>query len=184
MTESVEWQTVGRPGYFGSRRDEKHHNFDKAFGIGKWRLVWTLADEPPLTFVDACRSYYEESYVRWLQDRPDLVDHICRFHNCIDNSPTNVNSGLDYSIQEARSTHIQDIAVRNALVRLGRWFESPDPTHILEIRSSSSNGFVYGPGNVPFFDPSLIVSPRLTPTWANRDSVECFWQSNKFLQAR
>lgn len=176
------WKTVDRPGYFGRRRDEKIATLNENYGVGNWRLVWTGNNEA-LEFRDACELFYEKSYLYYLQGKPDEVDFICSFGECIDNAPTNVTSGLDYTKQEAFSTHIQDIAVRNALMRLGRKFEGPKDK-ILVIRSKDSEGFKFGPGNIPFAWPEWIMQPSLCPKWANHGSVEDFWQSNKVLQVK
>lgn len=179
MTEP-EWTTIGRPGYFGRRRDEKIAAYNKTYGVDNWRLVW-LVDNQPYDFVTACKLFYEESYYRWFAAHLDAVDHVCRFGECIDNAPTNVQSGLDYMKQESFSTHIQDIAVRNVLHRMDRKFAG---TGILTIRSQDSNGWQYGPGNIPFYDRKLITQPEVCPSWAKSGSVEAFWQSNKNLQVR
>ena len=182
------WRNVDRPGYFGKRRDATHLRYDMEYGAGNWRIVWVVPgfrDGPSLVlgFEQACKVIYEESYVRYLQDRLDDVGFICTFTDCIDNSPTNVHSGLDYTAQEASSTHIQDIAVRNALRRLGYWFTGAR-TELLVIRSQDSSGYRFGPGNVPLYRPELIIQPSKCPRWANPGSVEDFWQSNKYLQVR
>lgn len=178
-----EWRPEFRPGYFGRRRDEKVAGFDAQYGAGNWKLMWLADGFPAMEFEDACIYHYEESYVRWLQEYPENLDILRSYGECIDNAPTNVNSGCDYTIQEAFSTHIQDIAVRNAMRILGVKFEG-DPSNILVIRSADSNGFVFGPGNVPFWKPELISSPSKCPHWANTCSVEDFWQSNKWLMVR
>lgn len=180
------WRNVERPGYFGRRRDLRHAQFDAQHGAGNWRLAWIVPafkDNPEvvLSFVQACKVIYEESYFQHLQNRPVDVDFICEFTECIDNAPTNVHSGLDYTAQEAYSTHIQDIAVRNVLAKLGRAFTGKR-TELLVIRSVDSNGHQFGPGNVPLYRPGIITRPSLCPAWASRDSVEDFWQSNKWLQ--
>ena len=175
------WRRVERPGYFGRRRDQIVLGYDTKYGAGQWRLVWIVDGGATHTFEDACKYFYEESYYLYLKDRPDDVDFICEFTECMDNSPTNVHSGLDYTAQEAYSTHIQDIAVRNVLARLGRSFTGKR-TELLVIRSADSAGFRFGPGNVPFYAPSAIMQPSKCPSWANRGSVEDFWQSNKWLQ--
>lgn len=174
------WMNHHRPGYFGRRRDEKVAALDEAHGKGKWRLAW-VAGELALDFAEACFRFYEESYFLHLKNRPTDLQFICSFGECIDNAPTNVLSGCDYTKQEAFSTHIQDIAVRNVLRRLGLKFEGP-PEKILVIRSQDSNGFKYGPGNVPFMTPGLIQQPSLCPRWAEEGTVEDFWQSNKWCQ--
>lgn len=187
-----EWKSIKRPGYFGRRRDERINEFNTKYGEGNWRLAWilpvanaTLTDPLPFhfTFEEACRQLYEESYFQYFKDRPEDIDYACQFGECIDNAITNVNSGRDYLKQEAFSTHIQDIALRNVLHRLGRKFEGP-PDLILTIRSKDTDGIRFGPGEVPFFNPDLIMTPSLCPKWAGQDSVEDFWQSNKWLQIK
>lgn len=190
-----QWRVHGRPGYFGRKRDERIAGFDRSFGIGNWRLGWlasrfatlSVLDERVsnpvfLSFFDACAQMYEESYVRFLKQRPADVDFVCSYGECIDNAPTNIQSGCDYTIQEAYSTHIQDIAVRNALRRLGRRFEGP-AEKVLVIRTKG-DGQRFGPGVVPFYAPDLITPPSLAPRWAEKNSVEDYWQSNKFLLVR
>ncbi len=197
LAQNVKWHNVQRPGYFGRRRDAIHMRYDITYGTGNWRLVWIVRGHavstptmpnpvfPVLThtFEQACRLFYEESYFQYLKNRPDDVDFICEFVDCIDNSPLNVQSGLDYAAQEATSTHIQDIAVRNVLSRLGRTFTGKR-TELLIIRGSDSQGFRFNPGNVPFDQPALITQPEIKPSWAQPGSVEAFWQSNKMLQVR
>jgi len=178
----MNWETVERPGYFGRRRDQKIAGYDAKYGVGNWRIVH-IVEGVAYEFVDACKLFYEESYYRYLKDRPADVDFICMFSECIDNAPSNIQSGCDYSIQESYSCHIQDIAVRNTLKRLGRWFTA-EREEILIIRSSDTNGHRFGPGNIPFYDPALITQPEIRPGWANAKSVEAFYQSNKTLQCR
>lgn len=183
-----EWEVIERPGYFGRRRDEKLAEFDKKYGAGNWRIAWDTAGYSGcllgyLDFLAACRYCYERSYFEYLKDRKDDLDFICSHGECIDNAPTNVECGLDYSKQEAFSTHIQDIAVRNVLYLLGRKFEGP-ADKILVIRSEDSNGYRFGPGNVPYIQSSAIRTPSKCPKWANKGSVEDFWQSNKYILAK
>lgn len=187
--DEIVWQNMLRPGYFGKRRDVTLLKYDEVYGAGNWRIAWVVPGFPKGTpdltfdFEKACKLFYEESYFQWLKDRPADVDFICEFTECMDNSPTNIHSGLDYTVQEASSTHIQDIAVRNVLTKLGRHFTGKR-TELLVIRSADSNGYRFGPGNVPFYRPEIIIQPSLCPKWANRGTVEDFWQSNKHLQAR
>jgi hypothetical protein len=202
------WRNVERPGYFGRRRDSMVVAFNEIYGLGKWRTAWVYVPEWQVSnlfeqvadlykgydeamysraawafpFENACKTFYESSYVAWLAHHPAELEYACSFGECIDNAPTNVNSGRDYSIQESYSTHIQDIAMRNALHRLGRKFEGP-PEKILVIRSKDTVGYRFGPGNVPFRTPERITQPSKCPAWANKGSVEDFWQSNKWLQA-
>lgn len=178
------WVTVDRPGYFGRKRDEKIASFDAQYGKGFWRLAWTINEEPysaGLDFFNSCRTFYEEAYFRHLVMRPTDIELICQYCECYDNQQSNVQSGLDYMVQEAYSTHIQDIAIRNVLRRVGVWFLGTNGK-MLQIRSKDSEGFRFGPGNIPFHMPQYIIQPSLCPSWATAGSVEDFWQSNKVLQ--
>jgi len=171
-----------RPGYFGRRRDEKIAHLNEKYGVGGWNLQWMIYDDNPSgwDFLGACKYFYEESYYQHLKDRPDLLSWLSTFSECYDNAETNIKSGCDYTKQEAFSTHIQDIAVRNAMRRLNVEFD-PRSGQLLQIRSKDSQGWKIGPGNVPFFKPELITQPSLCPSWANKGSVEDFWQSNKWV---
>jgi hypothetical protein len=198
MAKMNNWETVGRPGYFGRKRDEIHAGYDAKYGKGNWRLVWEatnaqrrdfdpeemLPDEPHFfEFNDSCIALYEESYFRYMKAHPEIVEIVVSYGECIDNAPTNVASGLDYRKQESFSTHIQDIAVRNCLTRLGTWFKGPEDK-IMVIRSKDDNGYILNPGNVPFAWPNLIKDEKHTPWWAGAASTEAFWQAAKTLQMR
>lgn len=166
-----------RPGYFGKRRDAIIKDLNTKYA--SWDLRWFVGDQS-FDFLHACHSLYGESYLRYFLGHPDEVDYICEFQECIDNADTNVLSGCDYMKQEASSTHIQDIAVRNALAILGRKFTG-EREELLVIRSADSKGYKWGPGNIPFIYPQVIEQPSKCPKWANFGSVEDFWQSNKWV---
>ena len=180
--EEGRWRNVERPGYFGRTRDMKVASYDAGYGPGNWRLAWVFA-HGAMTYEQACRHAYEVSYIEWFGQHLDDLNFVCSFGECIDNAMTNVKSGTDYTKQEAYSTHIQDIAVRNVLKVFGRQFEGPKDK-ILVIRSKDSEGFKYGPGNIPFFAKDRVLTPSLCPKWAQPGSVEDFWQSNKWLQVK
>lgn len=180
------WRVVERPGYFGRRRDMRIAAFNADHGEGQWKLAWygpKGGGSHFHTFESACKHFYEASYTLWFYKNLEEVDTICTYGECIDNAPTNVQSGLDYAKQEAFSTHIQDIAVRNVLATLGRKFEGPKDK-ILVIRSKDSEGYKYGPGNIPFFDADFILQPSKCPSWSKEGTVEDFWQSNKVLMVK
>ncbi len=183
IEEAPIYRKIRRPGFFGRRRDEIVRGLNAEFGTGKWTLVWDDGVMGPLEFADACKYYYEQSYMQWLEWRVEDLDFISSYGNCIDNATTNVQSGLDYTKQEAFSTHIQDIAIRNVLHNMGIAWRGPADS-LLVIRSADSEGYRYGPGNIPFMRPDLISVPSKCPRWANAGSVEDFWQSNKWLAVR
>jgi hypothetical protein len=179
------WIPWTRPGYFGRRRDEKIAALNKQHSEGNWKLGWMAegtfdAFSAFYEFEQACKNIYEESYFQHFKDRIDDLNFATSFGECYDNAKTNVESGLDYAKQEAFSTHIQDIALRNVLKRLDLKFKGP-PDLLMQIRSNDTAGIRFGPGVVPFFNPKLIIQPSLRPSWAAEGSVEDFWQSNKYV---
>lgn len=177
MHKIMKLNIIERPGYFGKSRDRKIKNYNRLYGENNWTLIWKL-NHTLLTFEQACKQCYEESYYQYLQNSPQDLKYICSFKECYDNDISNIDSGTDYLKQESNCTHIQDIAIRNVLKRLNLSFSG---TELLQIRSHDTNGFRFNPGNIPFFLPDLIIKPSLRPKWSKVNSVEDYWQSNKYL---
>ncbi len=166
----------GLVGYTGTQRAVQVCRVDKLFGPGAWSIAWRLG-EAILERPEA-RQLYEDAYFEFLRAIPELVDWLCRTASDVyDNALTNVASGLDYSVQEAASTHLQDIAVRRCIVRLSRRFEGD---HLVEIRGVASEGYQLNPGLVPFHRPAEIVASE-ERSWWGPESVEAFWQHNKVV---
>jgi len=191
----MSWINKDRPGFFGRNRDKIIAGYNQEYGEGLWRLMLAAVPDDGYSatvmydFESACKSFYEYSYYEYLRDHVEMVDELCKYSECYDNAETNVKSGFDYTVQEAFSTHIQDIAVRNALKRLGRSFAKEGP--LLKIRGGAVSiggtmnlGEALSPANVPYHDVGDIIQPSKCPIWANEGSVEDFWQSNKVLQVK
>lgn len=171
--ETHEPKPLSRIGFEGNLRDKVTDFVVSQPGMFKARLYGqrVISTEESL-------QLYEDSYYGFLRDSPDVLDWLVKTASDVyDNSPTNVHSGLDYSVQEAPSRHLQDIAVRRSLDRLGKSFKGD---HLVEIRGKDSEGYVLNPGRVPFVDPDRILSPRREGWW-KPGSVEDFWQSCKML---
>lgn len=176
------WETVGRPGYLGSRRDTVHAEWDARFGGGNWRLAWDVAGHP-FTRVQMT-MLYEDAYLAHLAAHPALLDRLCaEARDVFDDAPSNVASGFDYSRQETAQTHVQDIAIRRVVSRLGRVFTGPDLIQIRDADGDHPLSVALSPGRVPFHRPDLLLRPELTGWWSP-GSVESFYQSNKLLQVR
>lgn len=162
----------------GRKRDAQREHRNQVFDRGRWGQRWRFGG----TALDRALAIgqYEEAYLRFLRDQPEVLDWLCRTASDVyDNAPSNVHSGFDYSVQEKDATHLQDIAVRRCLVRLGRRF---DGDHLVEIRGRASEGYRLNPGQVPFRCPEAIQPLRAwTRAWWLPASVEAFWQHNKLL---
>ena len=173
------WLAIsGLAGYAGTRGAEQARRLDGLFGegTGTWRIAWRVGDSV-LGRVEALQLY-EDAYIEFFRASPETLDWLCRTASEVyDNAVTNLASGLDYAVQEARSTHLQDVAIRRCLVRLGRRFEGD---HLVEIRGAASEGFRLNPGKVPFHLPDAIL-PSEVRSWWDAGSIEAFWQHNKVV---
>lgn len=181
--ESKGFTLIERPGYFGRKKPEIIASYNARFGEGQWTLVW-VAGHDHYEFEDACKCFYEESYLDYFEENPAIREWVQAYSEVIDNAPTNVQCGLDYLKQEAFSTHIQDITVRRVMQRLGLKFTGRIKGDPLVIRGPRSPGAILSPGVVPSLYESYISQPSLAPWWAEKGSVEDFWQSNKWVATR
>ena len=173
----MNWKTIDRPGHFSWKKDKIHAGFDEQYGVGNWKLTYAWGDQ--IIPRDMAIQLYEDSYYEFLKEDKEVLEWlITTASDVYDNNPSNVHSGLDYTIQEYGGNHLQDISIRRSLIRLGRWFEGD---RLVEIRGSESEGYMLSPGVVPFHLPEMIMKPALAGWW-EKDTVEDFYQSNKLLQ--
>lgn len=176
------WITIGTPGYLGKERDTRYKEWNEKYGEGNWRLAWQVG-RWFVDFLGVC-ALYEDAYFSYFQLNPDLSHRLAAdAQNVYDDEISNIDSGLDYAIQETGRTHIQDIAIRRCFVRMGIWFEGTDLVRIRSTLGTHPLSQILSPGSVPFHRPDLIVKPQLTGWW-KAGSVESFYQSNRFLQIR
>ena len=180
----MNYETIkDRPGYLGGRKAEKYQEWNNLYGQGNWRLAWKWENDKYLDFVQACKIY-EEAYYIFLKNNPKiLTDLISSASDVYDDNPSNVNSKKDYLIQETAHTHIQDIAIRISLERLGKNFQGNELIQIRDKKGTHPLSITLSPGRVPFHRQDLIVTPHLEGWWED-NSVETFYQSNRFLQVR
>src|ERR1700722_7735834 len=173
---------LDRPGYFGKRRREREADYDAQHGPGRWQECWQVGAWI-LSFEEAV-TLYDDAYFEHLDGqghgRPNLLAWVCSFRKCYDSDPCNITSGVTHD-PHATPRHLQDVSVRRALVRLGRWFTGME---LLHIRGPESNGHCLMPGNVPFHRPEWILPAGVggpTREWMREGSVEHFWQANKII---
>jgi hypothetical protein len=168
---------IERPGYIGRKKEEKHAQWNKKYGEGNWKFIWRWG-EILIGFEQACRIYEDAYYHDSFKREPLWKDLFSKAKDFFDNAESNVNSGLDYKIQEAYSTHIQDIAIRNVAWRRGWKMKG---NRLIKVRGPESKGHELMPGKVRFHLPELIERPNLLPSWAEPNSTEAFYQNNRWL---
>lgn len=176
------WVTVERPGYSGGMRDQRIADWNGKYGEGNWRQAWHV-DGQELDFLGICR-HYEDAYVEYLKNHQDVLEELAsEASEVYDDSPSNTGSGLDYSLQETRHTHIQDIAIRNSLKRLGRKFKGQKMVQIRDEVGEHRLSMTLSPGRIPFHRQDWIIQPELEGWW-EKGTVEAFYQSTKVLQVK
>jgi len=66
---------------------------------------------------------------------------------------------------------------------MGLWFKGKELIQIRQEKGTHSLSMILSPGRVLFHKPELIKKPEITGWW-HPGTVESFYQSNRFLQAR
>lgn len=182
------------PGFLGSKRPFVEERLNNLFGRDGWEVKHIVAGR--LAPEGAALRLYEQAYAVFFRANPEKLDWLCQtFSDVYDTDPSNVTSGLDYSIQElpSKGRHLHDIAIRRAVASLGRTFEGD---RLLQVRGRYSKGsvtpdftppvgegFCLSPGEIPFPFPEQIPSsevPNLRPWWKPQ-SIEDFYQRTRRL---
>jgi hypothetical protein len=179
------WQTVERPGYFGKKRDELYALWNRKFGEDNWRIAyqWGGVVIPRREGIQV----YEDGYYEFFKKDKDTLDWlISTASDVYDTAATNVQSGFDYDKQETPNSHLHDIAIRRAVMRLGKEFRGD---HLVQVRWVGSEGFRVNPGVVTFHKPEMILPGEIKDygakgIWWYSNTLEDFYQRNKVLQVR
>lgn len=179
------WKPIGRPGPFGSKRDDQFKEWDEIYGEGNWKIAYKVGNEF-LSFLEACKVY-EDAYYEYLLANPGIAKLLIESAwNVYDDEETNVNSDFDYSRQETERTHVQDIAIRNALKRIGIWFKGNKLIQIRHLAGKHPLSLLLSPGAVYFHKPELIEPPIESDKkpWYMENSVEDWYQRAKYLMIK
>ena len=172
-----------RIGQIGRAKDAFVSNMNETFGLDNWAIAYRL--QGSLISREQALVLYEESYFQFLQNQPELLDRLLSTAlDVYDNEKVDVQSGLDYQCQLNRTTHLQDIAIRRCVSRLGRQFSGK---RLVKVKSDGRFPEL-SPGKVPFVDPTALTFSEhgrlFWKKWLEPGSVEDFWQNQKVLLAR
>lgn len=191
------WIVAGLPGFSGAAKAQRSELLDRRFGADGWRHAHVVRGRV-VSFAEAIADY-EQSYRRYLRDRPALVALITgAAGNVYDDNPTNVFDH-DYVQPNTIMNHYQDISVRRVIGELADDPEWPDvladgagdlvdlvdlrtgATHrvprakgfrgsgLLQIRDANSPGYALSPALVPVHDPLLITTLPMRLEWYHRE---------------
>ncbi len=172
-------------GYVGKHRNAEWAKRDATYGKGHWRMAW-LVEGKLYEYVEACQLY-EDAYLAYLKQRPELLEQlVATAADVYDDDPSNVESGTDYAKRGPVRTHIQDIALRRCVQRLGEHFRGKTLLQIRDRLGAHPLSLALSPGQVPFHQPELLSFPDNLATveqdaWWLCGSVEDWYQRAKRL---
>ena len=175
-------------GYVGRHRNEEWQKRDRKYGKGRWRMAWLVRGQL-LDYVEACKLY-EDAYFAYFKQRPELlIQLLAEARDVYDDSPSNVQSKLDYTKRGRIRTHIQDIAIRNCVKRFRKKFKGKKLIQIRDRMGKHPLSMALSPGQVPFHKRELVSTPDNLKTinknaWWLPYSVEDFYQRAKRLCVR
>lgn len=165
----------------GTQRGLVIRQLNKTYGFLTWRFAWKVAPDRCVPFRRAV-ALYEKSYEIHLRTHPEklhyLVTEAC---DVFDNDESNVVSGVNYFIQGAKLTHLQDIAIRRVMQTLGQSFCGNRLIRVRKTRNADAIGRSLSPKFVTFCDPEIVQ--LFSPTDQHPvPTVEDFWQNNRVVQ--
>jgi len=164
-------------GYFGAKRDAIEQRLNAWFGESGWEVKHLVNGE--FVSEETAIQHYEDAYFIYFQNNPEILESLINTAaDVYDTAPSNRNSGTDYAIQETPEIgrHLQDIAIRRVLKRLGKEFRGSE---LIQIRGKKTKGYCLNPGLVPFHKPELISVAM--KGWWRPATIEVFFQSTKVI---
>lgn len=165
----------------GTQRGVIIRQLNQTYGFLTWRFAWRLAIDRCVPFRIAV-GLYEKSYELHLSTNPEVLQYlVANARDVFDNDESNVVSGVNYFIQGAKLTHLQDIAIRRAMRTLGQKFCGDRLIRVRKSRNSDPVGRSLSPKFVPFCASEIVQN--FSPSEQHAvPMVEDFWQNNRVIQ--
>jgi hypothetical protein len=186
LNQNKEWRTIERPGWFGEAKAQMLAEFDRKYGQGNWRIRHQLGPRL-LDFSNAVRLYELCYEVHFLNPHTSYLwtELFKSASEVWTEKESDIDSGLDYSIQKAKAPHYEDVSIRIIMQRYGRKFNGK---RLVRIRADSTEvvGVALSSIHIPFLWPEFIENAITETYWWNRHkgSLEHFWHANKVLQVK
>lgn len=189
----VEWETIERPGYLGSRRDVVAAEWDMTFGVGNWRIAWQTADGRVLRYEDIFQLYVE-GYVKYFKNHPIEAIVATSFSYGYDEDRVSREDAFDkYALWNihGKSNQFHHAAFNVALEKvLNMPFNGEDPVCVRTGKPGTPEdkrpaGWKWNPGRIPCTQPELIPSHvPVDRQWWENGSIEDLYQRSKVLQVK
>jgi hypothetical protein len=178
--EGTQWKTLDTiVPRLGAKRPEVVEQLNKEHGELNWRFAWQIDEGKFVGFKDAVQLY-ESSYLEHLRMSPEKAEYLSKnASDVFDTTPNNSVSGDNYYLQATPAAHIQDIAIRRAMAKLGMEFKGNAPIKVRSRYNKDSVGISLSPKKVDFYKPEIVKAKRKANAPA---TVEDFWQYNRVIQ--
>lgn len=193
-SSQVIWETAGRPGYLGKKRDEMYKYWDSKDGYGKgnWRIVNEIAGEI-FTYEDLIWKIYVPGYVQHFLKNPNEALFVTdNFAYGYDKDMCTKQQAFDIHALHNKAGIVNQFhhtAFNIALeYYLGLKFKGTGPIQVREGNpgtpdSDQPAGFKWSPGRIKTIRPDLIPNYVLEGWW-QPDSIEATYQLSKVLQRK
>lgn len=190
-----EWIVAEHPGYLGSRRTRRMHEWTERYGEGNWRLDhWETADGKRLGY-DEVFQIYVEGYEKYFREHPGEAQHlITNFSSGYDQDPITREQAFDpYALynQPGVANQFHHVAFNRALVTVtGRVFQGTVPIQVREGKPGTPEeqqplGWRWSPGRIPCATPEIIPQvPLEGKPWWQPGTIEDFYQRAKVLEVK
>lgn len=178
LTFVLEGRGAFRPGHLGPRRDPFTQHMNNLFGAKFWRIEHVINGH--VFPKERALELFTEAYKNFFRDNPDKARLITQnYRDVYDTAETNVESGLDFNIQEKPELgdHLHDIAIRRALKSLGIEFSGEN---LLHVRGKDTEGHEFSPGIVKFSVPGISFY-SFSNGWWQSGTIEDFYQGTRHV---
>ena len=193
------WETVERPGYLGSHKEEFEKKWDELYGFNNigdknWRVSWETRDGKELSF-ERIFSEYVSGYSQHFRKNPEVLNYLIEnscFTYDIDPSITREQAFDPKALVGIPGipNQFHHVAINIAIEEeLGLQFKGEAPIQVRGLKKTVpleewSIIALLQPGFIKCLHSNLIRIPDKLIWWINPDSIEGLYQYCKVVQRR
>jgi hypothetical protein len=123
--------------------------------VGKGNWWWGFRTDKNLYSWQLGMQFYEDAYWSFFRKNISALKETVSYDNVFVLTGNDIEAGLDYNKQVDRTEHLEDIAVRRSLRRLGVWFKGEN------LYKIERNSFLCSK-NIDFHLPHLLKTGEKT----------------------
>jgi hypothetical protein len=187
------WETIGRPGYLGGKKDETYTRWNQEYGVGNWRISWQLANGQDVDYEYIFHQIYVTGYEQFFRQNIRDLFFVMNYAFTYDKDKITRQQAFDpYALVNKPGVANQfhhvalNLAVRD---KLGVSFLGTEPLKVREGKPGTPLelqplGYKFSPGRIPCTRPELIPTPQTKDSWWGDGSIEQLYQEAKALQIK